>query len=142
MDEIKKRKVYSPPGQGPPEQTSNLTAPSLEVPRKLSQASTKMKRKAVPITQRSFHTKQMFSQSKQEENKERSVQELDSTCKYGTTGTVDGRKISHQEPCEVLKSSRKKSEEDQDNKYEKQQSQQNRTWCMSYLWTQCFSAAA
>jgi hypothetical protein len=89
VDEIKKQKVYSPQGQGPPENTSNLTAPSLGIPRKLSQTSTKMRRKAVPITQRSHHTKQMVSQSKQEENKERSVQESDSTCRNGTTGTVD-----------------------------------------------------
>ena len=75
MDKIEKHQVSSPPGQGPPKLISNLTAPSLVVPRKLSQASTMMRRTAVPIAQRSFHTKQMVSQSKQEEIKEKSVLE-------------------------------------------------------------------
>jgi hypothetical protein len=62
--------------------------------------------------------KQMVSQPKQEENKGRSVAKSDSTCRNDTTSTGEVRKIHHQENCEALQPSSKKSEEDQDNNYE------------------------
>ena len=95
MDKIEKHQVYSPPGQGSPKLISNMTAPSLELPRKIFQTCTVMRRTAAPIAQRSFHTTQMVSQ--QEEIKEDSIPESYSNCKHSTTGTVEGRTISKQD---------------------------------------------
>ena len=121
VDKIEKHQVYSPPGQGSPKLISNMTAPSLEVPRKISQTCTVMRRTAAPIAQRSFHTTQMASQ--QEEIKEDSIPESYSNCRNSTTGTVEGRTISKQDPREALSSSSRKTNTDQDKKYEEHQPQ-------------------
>ena len=115
--------MYTPPGQGPPKLISNLTAPSLEVPRKLSQASTMMKSTEVPIAQRSSQTKQKVSQSKLEEKKGRSVQESYSNSRNSSTGTVEGKSISHEDHREALISRSRKTNTDLDKKYEEHQPQ-------------------
>ena len=78
------RKNYSSARQGPNNTISNLTAPSLEVPRKVSRASTLTRETAVPIAQRGIQTKQIISKSY-------------NTYRNSTTGTNEG---SHQKPRE------------------------------------------
>ena len=65
----------------------------------------------------------MVRNSKQKEIKGKSVQESYSNCRNSTTSTVEGRKISHQDPREALNSSSRKSKEDQDNEYEEHRPQ-------------------
>ena len=94
---MSERKIYSSARQGPNNTISNLTAPSLEVPRKVPRASTLTRGTAVPIAQRGIQTKQIISKSY-------------NTYRNSTTGTNEG---SHQEPREAPNSRGKKSEEDQ-----------------------------
>ena len=88
MDTIKERKVYSPPSQGPPKLSSNLTAPSMEVPRKVSRASTMTKGTAVPIAQKSLHTKQMVDKPKQKQ-----VDIMPTRKNYSPPGSWDESKV-------------------------------------------------
>ena len=61
---------------------------------------------------------QTVRQSQQEEIKEESIPESYKNCKNCTTGTVEGKSISHQEPREALTGSSRKTNTDLDKKYE------------------------